>query len=254
MKLLTTARDLKRRKSREKQSLFVAEGIRAVEELVRSALRVRGALVTARLAEGSRGDALLEGLRAAGVEVAEVSESELASAANTESPQGVLALAEVPERSVGSLVVGDRAILLLLDGIQDPGNAGTMVRTAAAFGADATIALPGTVDLWSAKVVRSAMGAQFSQFAVHAEWQQVAQLLERERIELWGAEPTGAPLRQDELVPVRLALAVGNEGAGLSPEVRDAMKRAAGIRTRAQMESLNVAVAAGIILHRLSRV
>lgn len=250
MRLLTLARDLGRRKAREKHSLFVAEGVRSVEELLRSGLPVRGALVAPQLASAPRGQALRENLDAAGVEIAEVSEKDFRSAAETESPQGVIAIGEIPTRSLDTLEMGGKVRLLLLDGVQDPGNVGTIVRTAAALGATATIALPGTVDLWNPKVIRSSMGAQFHHAAFHASIEQILTFLERERIELWAAAADGEPLNSSA-APARVAIAVGNEGAGVSPEMRAIAGRSVSLPISSGVESLNVAVAAGIILYEL---
>ncbi|MEP7065542.1 MAG: RNA methyltransferase, partial [Gemmatimonadota bacterium] len=160
-KLLTTARDLQRRKARERQQLFVCEGVRATEELLRSPLAIQGVLVSPSLLSAARGAALRAEVEARGIAIVEVDEREFDSAATTESPQGILAIAEIPVATPSALAIPPRARLLVLDAVQDPGNAGTMLRTAAALGAYATIAAPGTVDLWNAKVVRSAMGALF---------------------------------------------------------------------------------------------
>ena len=105
-----------------------------------------------------------------GVAIERLDDHEFASAAETDSPQGILAIAEVPDRSLAAL--SERATLrvLVLDAVQDPGNVGTIVRTAAALGADATVALPGTVDLWNAKVVRSGMGAHFHHLCFPVTW------------------------------------------------------------------------------------
>lgn len=250
MKLLTLARDLGRRKAREERALFVAEGVRSVEELLRSGLKVRGALVAPQLLSAPRGQALRKGLDESGVEVAEVSEKDFRSAAETESPQGVIAIGEIPTRSLDTLEIGSGCRLLLLDGVQDPGNVGTILRTAAALGATATIALPGTVDLWNPKVIRSSMGAQFAHFAFHASSGETLAFLERNSIELWAADAGGIPLGRGD-ASSRLAIAVGNEGSGLSPEIRAKARKTISLPIAAGIESLNVAVAAGIILYEL---
>ncbi len=250
MKLLTLARDLKRRKAREKHSLFVAEGVRSVEELLRSGLAIRGALVTPKLATAPRGETLRRRLDESGVEIAELTDKEFLSAAETESPQGVLAIGEVPVRTIDTLDMPNVCRILVLDAVQDPGNVGTILRTAAALGATATVALPGTVDLWNPKVIRSSMGAQFAHPALHAEWPDLAKLLDRERIELWAADAQGEPLDLGRAVQ-RLAIVVGNEGSGLSPQIRAKAVRTISLLLASGVESLNVAVAAGIILYEL---
>jgi TrmH family RNA methyltransferase len=248
--LLTLARDLKRRKARERQGLFVAEGLRTVEALLASPLRVRGVLVCDTLDRTPRGGELLSAINSRGLELVRVSEADFDSAADTEQPQGVLAVAEQPERRLDALTLGADARLLVLDGIQDPGNVGTLLRSAAALGAVASIVLPGTVDPWNAKVVRSAVGHQFRHPPVAATLSELGAFLEAQGCALWGAAAEGAPLGQAP-VPVRLAIAVGNEGNGLSDELRAACHELVSIPMAANAESLNVAVAAGILLHVL---
>jgi len=250
VKLLTLARDLRRRKAREKHSLFVAEGVRSVEELLRSGLKIRGVLVAPQLSDAPRGQALRKSLDESRVEVAEVSEKDFRSAAETESPQGVIAIGEVPGRSFDTLPITEVCRLILLDGVQDPGNAGAIVRTAAALGATATVALPGTVDLWNAKVIRSSMGAQFHHQAFHAGVEDVLSFLERKNIDLWATDAAGSTLDKTT-APARLAIAVGNEGSGLSPQIRAKAQRTVSLPIAPNVESLNVAVATGIILYEL---
>ena len=250
MRLLTLARDLQRRKARERQGLFVAEGIRAVEELLRSGLVVRGALASPALAETDRGAALASALSSQGIEGATVSEAEFASAAGTDSPQGILAIAEAPLRSLAALELPVRARLLVLDAVQDPGNVGTIVRTAAALGAAATIALPGTVDLWNAKVVRSSMGALFHHPAISCTAIELGTFLRESGTELWVADAGGETLGGAQ-PPARLAIALGNEGSGVSSSVAGAASRTVGIPIVSGIESLNVAVSAGIFLYQL---
>jgi RNA methyltransferase, TrmH family len=249
-KLLTTARDLQRRKARERQQLFVCEGIRATEELLRSPLGIRGVILAPALSAAPRGAALRSAIEARGIPLLEVSEREFESAATTESPQGILAIAEIPDSSPDSLALPPRARVLVLDGVQDPGNAGTMLRTAAALGACATLAAPGTVDLWNAKVVRSAMGALFHHPALPVTWEALDTLLGSAHLPLWGADAAGQPI-ETIAPPGSVALIVGNEGAGLSTEARARCERLVGISLVPTIESLNVAVAAGILLHHL---
>jgi TrmH family RNA methyltransferase len=250
LKLLTLARDLRRRKARERQRLFAAEGVRAVEELARSPLRIHGAIVAPQLADAPRGSALLADLRRRGVELAEVSAQEFASAAETESPQGVLAIAAVPPHSLDSIEVPPTARIVVLDAVQDPGNAGTIVRTAAALGAAAVVAMPGTVDLWNAKVVRGAMGAGFHLPTFSSTWDALDAFRHRDAFALWGADAAGTPVF--ELKPAdRLALVVGNEGAGLSDDARQRVDRLVALPIESTVESLNVAVATGILLYQL---
>lgn len=250
MRLLTLARDLTRRKAREKHQLFVAEGVRAVEELLRSSLTVRGALVAPQLLEAPRGTALAAQLRERGVTVEDVPANVFGSAADTESPQGVLAIGEVPQRSYLSVTSGWTGLVLVLDAVQDPGNVGTILRSAAALGVAATIALPGTVDLWNAKVVRSGMGAHFRHLAFSSTWDELDSFLREAGAAVFAADAGGEAVDGID-APRRVALVVGNEGAGLSGEARARAQRIVAIPITSDVESLNVAVATGILLYSL---
>jgi RNA methyltransferase, TrmH family len=252
MKILTLARDLRRRKARERQGLFVAEGVRAAEELLRSPIGIRGALIGPQQVDEGRRAAVVETLRQRSIVTEEVAEGEFESASETESPQGVLVIGEVPDRSLADLRVStaEPVRLLVLDGIQDPGNAGTIIRTAAAFGVLATIGLPGTVDLWNAKVVRSAMGAQFHHFCLSCTWDELDTFRHEQPFAIWAADAAGDSIDGLE-PPARLALVVGNEGAGLSALSRTRADGLVALPLSAMVESLNVAVAAGILLYEL---
>ena len=252
MKILTLARDLQRRKARERQGLFVAEGIRSVEELLQSRLEVRGALIGPRLTETPRGVALAAALVERGVSTETVGEKEFDSAAETDSPQGVLAIAEVPQVTLSDLQVTDRIRLLILDAVQDPGNVGTILRTAAALGATATFSLPGTVDLWNSKVVRSAMGAHFHHPCLTGTWDELDTFRRQHGLEIWAADAAGSPIDSAD-APRRIGLIVGNEGNGLSSTSRMRADRLVALPIASSVESLNVAVAAGILLYELRR-
>ena len=252
MKILTLARDLQRRKARERQGLFVAEGVRSVEELLKSGLKIRGALVGPRLDETARGAELRASLGNRGVTVEAVDDKAFESAAETDAPQGVLAVGEVPDNRLDSLKGLPSIRLLVLDAVQDPGNVGTILRTAAALGATATFSLPGTVDLWNAKVVRSAMGAHFHHPCLTGTWDELDAFRHDQALAIWAADAAGDPVGAVQ-PPARLGLVVGNEGGGLSSLSRTRADRLVALPIASTVESLNVAVAAGILLYELRR-
>jgi TrmH family RNA methyltransferase len=252
MKILTLARDLQRRKARERQGLFVVEGVRGVEELLRTSIAIKGVLSSERLASTPRGAALAAQVAERGLPAESVGDKDFASAADTDAPQGVLAIAAVPERRLEDLPDAATMRLLILDGVQDPGNVGTILRTAAALGATASLALPGTVDLWNSKVVRSGMGAHFHHPCLVGTWDELAEFRERRGLDLWAADVSGDAVRS-VAPPARLGLIVGNEGSGLSSQARTRADRLVALPIASAVESLNVAVAAGILLYELNR-
>jgi RNA methyltransferase, TrmH family len=250
MKLLTLARDLRRRKARERQQLFVAEGVRAVDELLRSPLDVTGVLIGPQFEDQSRAPAIHALMSQRSIPEQKVDFREFASAAETDSPQGILAVAEVPTRALADLELPPTARLLVLDGVQDPGNVGTIIRTAEALGVTATYALPGTVDLWNPKVVRSGMGSHFRHPCMVGTWDELDAFRASRAFSVWGADASGAPVGGTP-APARLALVVGNEGAGLSAQTRARLDQTVALPIASSVESLNVAVATGILLYEL---
>ncbi len=243
-------RALGRRRRRDAEGLFLAEGVRVVEDLLAAGLVLRLAVISSSLEDTARGRALLERLRR-GVGVREVSEAELRTLAGTETPQGVLVAAAVPAVELRQVEPGERAAVLVLDGVQDPGNVGTLVRTAAALGAAAVISLPGTADVWNAKAVRSSAGAVFRVAVVGAAWEPAREWLRERGFVIYGADAGGRDVSGIERAD-RTALVVGNEGGGLGAGVvRDADGLVA-VPIRPGVDSLNVAVAAGILLFALA--
>jgi RNA methyltransferase, TrmH family len=248
MPLSSTIRDLHRRKARERRALALAEGVRLVEEMLAARVPCKGAVVSPALEATPRGAALVAALAASGAPIESVSDAELADLAATEHPQGVLAVYEPRAWTLDAVACAPGRPVVLLDGVQDPGNVGTIARTALALGASGLVALPGTADLTNPKVVRSAMGALFRLPHLHADDVAVAAWLEAEAIVLWVTMMQGDPIPAappDECI----ALVLGNEGAGVRPEWEARAGRRVLIPIRAEAESLNVAVAAGILLH-----
>jgi TrmH family RNA methyltransferase len=250
MALVSTIRDLHRRKGRERRSLALAEGVRLVEEMLAVGAPCKGIVVAPALGSTPRGARLQARLVASGLPIEEVSDADLAGLAATEHPQGVVAVYTVqtwtPEQCAAS--VGHPVVIL--DAVQDPGNVGTIVRTALAFGAAGVIALPGTADLTNPKAIRSAMGALFRLPHCHADDAATLAMLDARGIALWVLDMTGDPLAG---ATVPIALLLGNEGNGVRPAMVARAARRVTIPIQSGAESLNVAVAAGIALHEVTR-
>jgi TrmH family RNA methyltransferase len=245
-------RSLRQRKSREAEGLFLAEGVRAVEDLAASPLPVRLAVAASTLGDTPRGRALLDLLAAQRVTVHDTGERELAALADTETPQGILAVAPIPSARLDDLAVErEPTVIVVLDAVQDPGNFGTLARTAEALGAAGVVALPGTVDPWNPKSVRAAMGSSFRLPIVPAAWDELAPWLAERGFATLAAAAGGEPLPDPR--PARAALVLGNEGAGVSAETRARADRVVGIPIRGRAESLNVAAAGAVLMYELLR-
>lgn len=240
---------LHRRKERTAKGLFLAEGVRVVEELLAARRPVHLAIASNELENSPRGASLLAALRRASI-LRAVPAHQFQRLATTTSPQGILAIAEIPRYAMEALQVDDHATILVLDAIQDPGNFGTLVRSAYALGAACVVALPGCVDPWNPKTVRSAAGASFRLPVIEARPEAVLHWLRREGFEILGADPAGRPA--DSFRPLRRsALVIGNEGAGLSSAMREHLDATIAVPIRTGADSLNAAVAAGILLFLL---
>src|SRR5687767_5372317 len=248
---LKRLRAVKSRKGRAESGLFLAEGVRLVEDLLGSDVVLHVALVAPSLEDTPRGAALARALRAR-ARTAEVSERELGDVAGTDSPQGVVVAAEIPQRKLVQLGLPERAVAVVLDGVQDPGNFGSIVRSADAFGAACVLTLPGTVDPWNPKSVRAAMGSSLRVPIVEVTVEETVDWLRAGGWRIVGADANGSSV--EALVPAaRTALVLGNEGAGLSEAVRAALDEVIGVPIRGSVDSLNVGVAAGILLYLLTR-
>jgi TrmH family RNA methyltransferase len=237
---------LSQRKARETSAEFVVEGVRLTEEALASGWQARFMLYTADLS--TRGQELVAICRLRGVEVEEAAPHVLKSAADTENPQGILGVFARRE-----LALPERAdFIVIADGLRDPGNLGTLLRTAAAAGAQAVLLAPGCVDAFSPKVLRSAMGAHFRLALREWDFAEIAAWLKPSCRVLIAESAEGTPCWQFDL-RAPLALVVGGEAEGASPAARALADALVSIPMPGRSESLNAAVAAGILLFEVVR-
>jgi TrmH family RNA methyltransferase len=251
--LQTTVRDLQRRKARGRRGLAVVEGVRLVEEALAAGLEFKGALVAPELARTTRGQSLAAELASHAVPIEEVGSRAFAELAGTETPQGILAIVQPRAWALNDVTGGP---ILVVDGVQDPGNVGTLIRTAHALGASASLLLRGSADPMNPKALRAAMGATFRHPVVQLDDAPFIAWGRERGVLLWAAAADGVPLPRALDARTRkelIAVMVGNEGAGIRPHLNEIAAQRVAIPLARGAESLNVAVAAGILLYEVLR-
>jgi TrmH family RNA methyltransferase len=250
--LISTIRDLHRRRGRERRELTLAEGVRLLEEALASGVKVRGAATSPTLEGTPRGMALKERLERAGVTLEDVDDDELVRLAGTEQPQGIVAVVEPRHWTFDDIPITPASVVMVLDGVQDPGNVGALARTALALGAAGLVTLPGTADLYNPKALRGSMGALFRLPSVISSVGGFIGWARGAGVALWTTASSGRPVERGAREGP-IALLVGNEGAGVQPELAAVAARSVSVPLANGVESLNVAVAAGILLYEVTR-
>jgi len=242
------ARSLRRRRQRRREGRFLIEGVRLLEEAVRAGCIPALLFFQPERIEAPRAQALLARLRAAGVPCLAVSEPVLRSLSETVTPQGILAVVPQPKLQAPA----KPSLVLVLDRLRDPGNLGTILRTATAVGVDEVLLGPGTVDPYNSKVIRAGMGAHFRlPLTVGLNWSQIAERLRG--LSVWLADARGELVYDAVDWRQPAALIVGGEATGASDEAAALAHGRLRIPMRGDTESLNTAVAAAVILFEAAR-
>ena len=231
--------------ARKEARSFVVEGVRLAEEALAAGWSAQLVLYTADL--GKRGKDILAGFTAQGVQVEQITDQVMRAASDTETPQGILVV--LAHKAVALPVTLD--FVFIPDAVRDPGNLGTMLRSAAAAGVQAAFIPPGTVDPWSPKVVRAGMGAHFRLPIQALDWDEISQHLKC--LQIYLAETNaGLPYTQADLRKP-LALIVGGEAEGAGSQAQSLASARVHIPMPGGSESLNAAVAAGVLLFEVVR-
>ncbi len=187
------------------------------------------------------------------VDVIELPQEIFASAIVTESPQGIAALVMPKAFSLDDALSGESPLVVIAAGLQDPGNLGTLIRSAEAFGASGVIALPGTVSQWNAKAMRASSGSVFRLPVVAASEDEVFSRLRSLGVRVFAAVAERGVSARESRLSGPVALVIGNEGRGLSPELLVRADTRITIPCPGPVESLNAAIAGSILLYEASR-
>jgi len=246
------------KKERTGQGRFLIEGLRLCEEAAVSSWSIETALFTQSFGEKTREKALLQRLHSLGVESIPVKSQDLARLSDTVTAQGIVFVVKVKKRSVDEMWRKDLAasksqVVLALDGINDPGNLGTLIRTADAFGVTAALVSSDTVELYNPKVVRATMGSIFHLPVFdQLELEVTIPQLKKRQFQILGTHVAqGKSL--DQVRPSRkTCLLIGSEAEGLSHGLLRLSDEIVRIPSFGKAESLNVAVASGILLYEIT--
>ncbi len=234
-------------KERRAEGAFVVEGVRLLEEGLNSGWQVNNIFYTDDL--GERGMSIVKAFQARDTKVEVVSENVMRAISDTQHPQGILAVFEMhsiplPER---------QNFILILDQIREPGNLGTILRSAAVAGVQAVFLSPGTVDPFSPKVIRAGMGAHFTLPVHPANWNEIESQIKHSKLHPYLASVDGGEVYYQADFRHPLALIIGGEADGASDIAYKASDSLIHIPRYGEVESLNASVAAGILLFEIAR-
>ena len=232
---------------RRENQVFVVEGVRLVEEADKANWEAELIFYTRDLSQ--RGMDLLEGFTERGAQIFQVSENVMQAVSDTQNPQGILAVLPSKELPVPEKF----DFVLIPDAVRDPGNMGTLLRTACAAGVQSIFIPPNTVDVYAPKVVRAAMGAHFWLPLRVTSWQEIKELLEHSQMKIYlaeveaGIEYTLADFNKPSVI------VIGGEASGVGSAALEMAAQTIHIPMQGVADSLNAAVAASIILFEVVR-
>ena len=235
-------KSLHQKKYRKEHGIFIIEGIKSIVEFIPSAYQIHSIYFLPQY------QSLLPKLPS-NIKLFEVNNAELEKISTLQAPQGILALVHTPETKVFDKQLLRNNFSLVLDGIQDPGNLGTIIRTADWFGIKQVICSVNTVEVYNPKTVQATMG---SLCRVNVTYQDLPALLKDIDIPVFGAMLDGNSLYETNWGTQGLVI-LGNEGQGVSPEIINLIDRPVTIPRVGLAESLNVAVSAAILCADISR-
>ena len=244
---------LGRKKHRDAAGQFIIEGLHLIDMALVAQAPIACVYHTEAFAETEPGSAILTKLAGRSVSINTVTSGVLKKMADTETPQGILAVVDMLKVLDWDLHM-QGGPFVILDRIQDPGNLGTILRTADSAGANGVILLTGTVDAYNPKVIRSSMGSIFNvPFCQNMSFVQAYKMLKRADYTLTAADMGGEMLYYKTKIDQRTALVMGNEGQGIADDIIECIDVSVRIPLIGKSESLNVSVACGILLYEILR-
>lgn len=251
--MLRRMKRLESKKFRDKLGLFVLEGITVLKEAIEEGARIDYVIYSDSFAENSESIEIIEKLQAEKVNVYSVDNRLFASVSGTETPQGIIAAVEKPEWDADA-VLEEGTNIIVLDRVADPGNMGTIIRTAEAAGFSGILVIKGSTDPYSGKVSRSASGALMRMPVLYADSPQDAvDMIRSNGKNIVCTDPRSDKNYYDVDLAKNAAIVIGNEAAGVCEELFGCADISVGIPMEGKTESLNAAIAASVMMYESLR-
>lgn len=249
------AASLKQKKYRDELGCFFVEGIRLAEEVIKSDWHIESCFYTQEALKNPRVQLLLDTLRNKNRVSNQVTEEIFRKISDTEEPQGILLVLRKKIFSLHDVIQKTKnPLIIVLDEIQDPGNMGTIVRTAAAVGCSGVFLTKGCTDVFGTKTVRATMGALFRVPIVQGLLKrEIISTFQEAKISIFSTSLDASELYFNVDFKKRVAIVFGNEGNGVSPEFLAAATARIHIPIQDKVESLNVASSAAVIMYEVVR-
>jgi TrmH family RNA methyltransferase len=254
MKSCKDYQKLRMKKYRDEWKLFTVEGTRLCQEALHSGWPIEAAFCNESFFSSGNNETFAEQLKKIGIPVTPLKENAFRRLADTEHPQGILLLVAIPTvNDMEQLNFSGDKLVLILDGIRDPGNMGTLIRSADWFGVNLVISSPDSVDYFNSKVVRASMGSIFHlKLSISENITETLLTLKAKKFQIISTSPDSKKSLTDIRIKSPLALILGSETAGVSHDLHKLADENVSINRYGQAESLNVSVAGGILLQSLA--
>ena len=262
MAIMITAKDndkvkytksLLKSKNRNKESKFIIEGYRILTLAIECNAKIDYVFINEDFEKKQEHSEFLEILKSKNINTYKTTNKIFNELVDTESTQGILAVVKFNQRSIEENLKDEHRFVLILDRIQDPGNMGTIIRTADAAGVDAIIALKGCVDIYNPKVIRSTMGSIFDMNIIHATQEEAVRILKLKNFDIVSSYLDTNNYYDKVEYSYKTALVIGNEANGINDDLVSKSDVLVKIPIYGKAESLNAAISSAILMYEIKK-
>ena len=262
MAIMITAKDndkvkytksLLKSKNRNKESKFIIEGYRILTLAIECNAKIDYVFINEEFEKKTEHVEFLEILKSKNINTYKTTNKIFNGLVDTESTQGILAVVKFNQRTIQENLKDEHRFVVILDRIQDPGNMGTIIRTADAAGVDAIIALKGCVDIYNPKVIRSTMGSIFDMNIIHATQEEAVRLLKLKNFDIVSSYLDTDNYYDKVEYNYKTALVIGNEANGINDELVSKSDVLVKIPIYGKAESLNAAISSAILMYEIKK-